>query len=164
MDDDTDVVSDADPCRLMAKIQHEADLSCSWLKDNRMIVAGEKSKLLIVGTRDLKQNKLGQRTLSILVDGKRVEESPSEKLLGVIVNNHMTWHEHLYGEDWRSEGDNSPGLIPQLSQRLGILKKLSKHTSKQKLKMLSEGIFYSKLAYCLPLYTIQVTILDRKIV
>ena len=153
VDDDTDVVSDKDPDSLIVKIQHEADLSCSWLKDNRMVVAGEKSKLLIVGTRGLKKNKLGQRTLSIMVDGKRVEESPSEKLLGVIVNNHMTWHEHLYGEDWRTDGDNSPGLIPQLSQRLGILKKLSKYTSKNKLKMLSEGIFYSKLSYCLPLYT-----------
>ena len=60
----------------------------------------------------------------------------------------MTWHEHLYGEDWRPVGENSPGLIPQLSQTLGILKKLSKYTSKKKLKMLTEGIFYSKLSYC----------------
>ena len=72
--------------------------------------------------------------------------------MGVIVNNHLTWKEHLHGESWRTE-NNNPGLIPQLSQRLGIIKKLSKYTSKKKLKMLISGLFYSKLSYCLPLFS-----------
>ena len=112
VDDDTDVVSDPNPEVLINKIQKQADLSCSWLKDNRMCVAGDKSKLLIVGTRDLRRNRLGDQPCSILVDGKVVTESKSEKLLGVVMNNTMTWHEHLHGEDWREEG-NAPGLIPQ---------------------------------------------------
>ena len=152
VDDDTDVVSDTNPDNLVMKIQREADLSCAWLKDNRMVVAGDKSKLLIVGTKELRKSKLGEVALSISVDGKRVTETRSEKLLGVIINNQMTWREHLYGEDWRTE-KNSPGLISQLSQRLGILRKLSKHSSKQKLKVLASGLFYSKLSYCLPLFT-----------
>ena len=69
------------------------------------------------------------------------------------MNNKMTWSEHLYGEDWRTKGENNPGLIPQLSKRIGILRKLSYHSSKKKLRMLASGLFYSKLAYCLPLYT-----------
>ena len=87
------------------------------------------------------------------MDGKRVEETRSEKLLGVIINNKMTWSDHLHGEDWREKGDNNPGVIPQLAQRLGILRKLSNHAGKKKLKMLASGLFYSKLSYCLPLYT-----------
>ena len=153
VDDDTDVVSDGDPGNLIQKIQKEADLSCSWLQDNRMVVAGEKSKLLIIGTKELKRRRLGDNLHSIQVDGKTVSETPSEKLLGVIVNNHMTWHEHLHGEQWRTEEDNNMGLIPQLSQRVGILRKLSRYTSKKKLKMLISGIFYSKLSYCLPLFS-----------
>jgi hypothetical protein len=43
-------------------------------------------------------------------------------------------------------------LIPQLTLRLGILKKLSQHSSKRNLRMLASGIFYSKLSYCLPLF------------
>ena len=152
VDDDSDLVDDDNPIELIRKIQHEANLSCNWLKDNRMCVAGDKSKLLILGTKELKRSKLGDQVHSIVVDGKTVTETRSEKLLGVIVNNTMTWKEHLHGEDWRDE-DNSQGLIPQLSQRLGILKQLSHFSSKKKLKMLAAGIFYSKLAYCLPLYT-----------
>ena len=87
------------------------------------------------------------------MDGKQVIETPSEKLLGVIINNQMTWREHLYGESWRTGEDNSQGLIPQLSQRLGILRKISGVASQKKLKMIAQGLFYSKLAYCLPLFS-----------
>ena len=151
VDDDTDCVSDADPDCLVEKIQHEADNSCDWLRDNRMCVAGEKSKFVIVGTKELKKIRCENRELSILVDGKEVKETRSEKLLGVIINSKMTWREHLHGENWRTD-KNSPGLIPQLSQRLGILRKLSAVASKKKLRMIAEGIFYSKLSYCLPLF------------
>ena len=68
------------------------------------------------------------------------------------MNNTMTWAEHLHGEDWREE-DNAPGLIPQLSQRVGLLRKLSHYSSKKKMKMLASVLYYSKLVYCLPLFT-----------
>ena len=153
VDDDTDCVSCEDPDSLQQKIQHEADLSCNWLKDNRMVVAGEKSKLMIIGTKELRKSRLGENKIEISVDGKKVSETHSEKLLGVILNNQMTWKEHLYGEKWRvPKTENSPGLIPQLSQRVGILRKLSAFASKKKLRMLASGMFSSKLSYCLPLF------------
>ena len=69
VDDDTDVVHDSDPEQLKIKIQIEADNSSQWLKDNRMCVAGEKSKLLVIGTKKLRDLKLDQ-PLSTNVDGK----------------------------------------------------------------------------------------------
>ena len=94
-------------------MQQEANYSSDWLRDNRMCVAGQKSKLLVVATKGLRKNKL-RRRLSITVDEKRVVETWSEKLLGVIINNQMTWKEHLYGETWRPDDKNNcPGLIPQ---------------------------------------------------
>ena len=152
VDDDTDTVSDVNPDILLDKMQKEADNSCDWLRDTRMCVAGQKSKLLIIGTKELKKKKCEDREFSINVDGKLVKETQSEKLLGVIMNNKLTWNEHLYGESWRTEGEKSKGLIPQLSQRLGLLKKLSWVASKRKLKILAQGLFYSKLSYCLPLF------------
>ena len=143
VDDDTDIVDSHDEMSLKNKIQHEAELSCSWLKDNRMIVAGEKSKLLIISTRELRKSKISPNPISIEVDGKTVTESKSEKLLGVVLNNNLTWSDHPEGEHWRAE-DNFPGLIAQLSQRVGLLQKLSYSTSKQKLKMFASSIFYSK--------------------
>ena len=100
VDDDTDVVHDNDPAALKQKIQLEADHSSQWLKDNRMCVAGEKSKLLIIGTRQLKASKVVE-PIEIKVDGKKVKETRSEKLLGLVINNSLTWQEHLYGKTWR---------------------------------------------------------------
>ena len=77
-----------------------------------------------------------------------VEESKSEKLLGLVVNNQLTWTDYLYGESWREEG-NAKGLIPQLSQRVGILRRLGHLMPKQRFKMVCQGIFYSKMIYCL---------------
>ena len=54
VDDDSDFVSDKDPNVLIEKIQAEASNSSQWLKDNRLCVAGEKSKLLVLGTREMR--------------------------------------------------------------------------------------------------------------
>ena len=107
--------------------------------------------MLIVGTKRLRTLRLDE-PIKISVDGLEVIETKSEKLLWVTINNELTWKEHLYGETWRSHEKNAPGLIPQLSQRIGILKKISNYMSKRRLKMFAEGMFYSKLNYCLPVF------------
>ena len=93
----------------------------------------------------MRNQKLREK-LGISVDGKEIVETDSEKLLGVVSNNEMTRKHHLYGDN-----DNE-GLIPQLSKRIGILKKLSSRMSKERLKLFASGIFYSKLSYCLPVF------------
>ena len=70
-----------------------------------------------------------------MVDGQRIEETESEKLLGVIINNKLSWKDHLYGDK------DNPGLVSQLKQRVGTLRRLSKYMSKERLKMMVSGIF-----------------------
>ena len=146
VDDDSDFAKDKDPAVLQRKIQKEADNSSQWLRDNRLCVAGDKSKLLVLATGEARATRDLNEVMKITVDGKEVVESSSEKLLGVVLNSQLTWKSHLYGDK-----DNK-GLIPQLNQRIGMLKRLSKFMSKKKLKHFSEGIFYSKLNYCLPVF------------
>ena len=146
VDDDTDNTHDSDPTRLKELIEQEAENSASWLRDNKLCVAADKSKLLVIGMKQLRTQKLENEKMTIKVDGKDIEETDSEKLLGVVINNEMTWKNHLYGDT------NNTGLIPQLSQRIGILKKLSRRMSKARLRVFASGIFYSKLQYCLPVF------------
>ena len=115
VDDDSDIVHDADSGKLLEKIQKEADLSCSWLHDNRMCVAGDKSKLLIIGTEELKRTHLQGEPMFISVDGKIVNESTHEKSLGIMISNNLTWKDHLHSEN--------NGLLSVLSKRLGLIKK-----------------------------------------
>ena len=108
-------------------------------------MAGDKIKLLVVGTRQRKKQKLNDK-MSINVDGQEIVETESEKLLGVVINNQLTWKNHLHGDD------SNEGLITQLSKRIGILKKLSTRMSQERLNLFAAGIFYSKLSYCLPVF------------
>ena len=145
VDDDSDCVHAKDPEVLRNLIEQEAGNSASWLKDNRLCVAGDKSKLMIIGTRKLRLSK-ELTEMSIKVDGKDIKETPSEKLLGVVLNNELTWKNHLYGDK------ENEGLIPQLSKRIGVMKRLAKYMNKAKLNYFAGGIFYSKLSYCLPVF------------
>ena len=134
-DDDPDTVSDKDPEVLQVKIQREANLSTSWVTDNRLVCSGSKTKLLVVGTKELRKSKLTSvnKRIEIIVDGHTVTESQSERLLGLLINNTMTWKDHLYGNN------ENKGLIPKLSQRANYIWKLSRVMPKERLNILAEG-------------------------
>ena len=154
-DDDTDNTNDKNPQELEAKIQREADRSTDWVEDNKMACAGDKTKLLIIGTRQLRASKLVEpnELLKVKVCGIDIESTESEKLLGLTISNDLSWKAYLYGETWRiPEKDNLPGLLPQLSQRVGMLRKLSNLVPKPRFKMLCQGIFDSKVLYCLQVF------------
>ena len=57
-----------------------------------------------------------------------------------------TWKHMLYGND------DNPGLIKQLSKRVGILKRVRKYMSINKFKMVANSMFNSKLIYCISLW------------
>ena len=108
-------------------------------------MAGDKSKLLVIGTRKLRTSKLTSE-MKIVVDNKGIIETSSEKLLGVVVNNELTFKNHLYGDT------ANEGLVQQLSRRIGMIKRMSRHMDRKNLGFFASGIFYSKLSYCLPLF------------
>ena len=56
VDDNTRHVTSKYPEALVRKIQQQADKSTDWVKDNKMVCSGEKTKLLIIGTKDQKRN------------------------------------------------------------------------------------------------------------
>ena len=147
-DDDTDNIRDKNPNILEQKIQQVANKSTSWVSDNKLVCSGSKTKLLIVGTKELRKSKLQNpnKVIEIVVDGHRVRESESERLLGIIVNNTMTWENHLYGNE------EHKGLITKLSQRAGIIRRLSLIMPKERLKTFAEGIFFSLLNYCIEVF------------
>ena len=119
-DDNTPITADKDPIMLQDKIQNEADIVTDWFSRNDMICSSEKKKLLIVGTNANRISKLINQdlTLKVNVCGEVKEETTSEKLLGIIVNNSATFKNHFYGDE------ENTGLFKQLSTRLTMLKRL----------------------------------------
>ena len=106
---------------------------------------------LVVGTRGLKLSKLEDRVLKVKVGENEVKETHSEKLLGILMSNDFSWNNYLYGNKLKGK-DKVVGLIPKLSQRVGMLGKLNKYMTRDQFRLTCDGIFTSCLLYCLPLY------------
>ena len=128
-------VHDGNPEKLKKKIQREACRSTEWVSDNRMVCAVTKTKLLVIATDQRRRSRFHDQKMKVTVCNAIIEDTKSEKLLGLIVNNNLTWKEYLYGESWRTE-DNAKGLIPQLSQRAGILSKIVKTMPSHRFKQI----------------------------
>ena len=143
-DDNTPTTADKDPLVLQTKAQKEVDLVTDWFEKNNMICSSEKTKLLIIGTQANRRVKLTNNnlTLRINVCGEVKVESNSERLLGVLINNVATFRDHFHGN-----GDNNIGLVKQLSTRVNMLKRLKRHMSPTRLRLVMEGLFSSKLIY-----------------
>ena len=90
--------------------------------------------------------------LSITVKQKTVEESKSERILGVIFSNDLTWRHHLYGEPEKTKEERTEGLMNSLSKRLGIFKKVARYANGTAVRSLAQGLYYSKLYYSLPIF------------
>ena len=153
VDDDTDNVSDKDPNNLENKLQIQADFSTQWVHDNKMVCSGEKTKVMILCTKDTREAKLSSidKTIKVNVCGKVVTETVDEKLLGMIISNNLSWKTYLHGNQ-KTGDEKIVGLIAKLSQRVGILTKLSNVMPSDKFDQICEGLFTSKLIYCLPLW------------
>ena len=63
----------------------------------------------------------------VVIKGKNIEESYSEKILGIIFNKDLTWHNQLYGEPHKPKEERSEGLLSALSKHVGVLKKIAKY-------------------------------------
>ena len=80
------------------------------------------------------------------VAGHAVQKPSSKKLLGIIVNKNLTWADHLYGNQ------EHKGLIAKLSQRAGIIKRLSKIMKPERLEIIANDLFFSLICYGLPVF------------
>ena len=101
-------------------------------------------------TKELRAIRHHNLDISITVDSKVIPPTPSEKLLGIVISQDMTWTPHLWGETWRPK-DNHPGLIPSLLQCLGLLRHLGRFSSKPKMKSFVPAMITSRVLYALPL-------------
>ena len=147
-DDNSPTTCHKDPVILQTKIQNEGTIVTDWFRKNDISCSGEKTKLLFLGTRARRATLRDNINFSpeVTICDEVIRESTSEKLLGLVINNTITWKHHLHGDT------ENQGLLPALSQRIGMLKKLRKFVPDRKFSQLIASLFTSKISYCLSVY------------
>jgi len=89
----------------------------------------------------------GGKGKSITIDGiggETIASTDSEKLLGLHINSSFEWSTHI------------EELMIELKKRMGLLKRIKKRVPKDKLIIIAEAIFNSKIRYGIAAYLIPI--------
>ena len=81
------------------------------------------------------------KDIELEIGGEHLQSKRSEKLLGLNVSSSLDWESHV------------DKLCIALKQRMSLLARVKSKVSKEKLRMIAEAIFMSKIRYGLAVYT-----------
>ena len=109
-----------------------------WLNQNKLSLNAEKTKCMIFHTRQKQIN-----TFSFLINGKEVENVPYFKFLGILLDESLTWKNHI------------KMVCNKLSKIVGILNRLKRIYPQQALLSIYNSLFMSHINYGLLLWGTQ---------
>ena len=73
-----------------------ADDLVKWSSENRMVLNSAQTKSMLVTGKRLKKKIIGNhQSLRISIDGNLIEHVKSQKLLGVIIDDELSFDEHI---------------------------------------------------------------------
>ena len=117
-------------------INEEMKKLSEWLKLNRLALNISKTNFLIFNTdrRKLSHN------VTLKLDKKAITEKQSIKYLGVIVDRHLMWKDHILT------------ISKKISRGIGIMYRLRPYVSLDVLKSLYYSLIYSHIAYAIEVW------------
>ena len=92
-DDGTLHVADKEIKVINSELQHSLEEISEWCTLNDMVLNPNKTESMIISTRQ--KNQLEPLLLNIVVNGISVKQVNKHKLLGVIVDNGLSWQYHI---------------------------------------------------------------------
>ena len=101
------------PTAIETALQLDLDVITRWSNTNKMIINARKTKSMLVTGKRLAK-KLETKTLSLQSDNEDIEQVNFQKLLGVTINEELTFDNHV------------DGLSKKLGQRLGVLRRIKR--------------------------------------
>ena len=102
-----------------------------WLKMNKLSLNIGKTHFMVFTNKKIRLN-----DLNILIDGTGIEEVKKTKLLGVIIDNKLSWE------------DRVAHVVGKVSRGLGMIIKARNYLNKQGLLTLYYSFVYPYLTYC----------------
>ena len=99
------------PDTLSTSLQRDMDEVVRWSNENMMILNGSKTKCMMVTGKRLAKN-MEEDQLLLKINGKRLEQVTSQKLLGVIIDDKLNFDDHI------------EELCKKIFQRIAVLKKI----------------------------------------
>ena len=125
--------------KIKKKLEQEATKILQFCASNGLVANASKTKFLLIRGKGCKDGEENGHS-SIIVDSCAVTESSCEKVLGIYINNRLDWSDHI------------EYLKNTMRQRTAIVKRLTYHLPRNVVITLLDGLVFSKVRYCLPLF------------
>lgn len=131
--DDTNIfMSDKDILRLNNRVNAELSKLSHWFKLNKLSLNIKKTSYMIFHTK----NKIIKNKPIIKIDDTEINQVSSTKFLGVIINETLTWNDHIVF------------IKQKIVKNTGIIYRLSKTMPTQILQSLYNALINPYLEYC----------------
>ena len=102
-----------------------------------MSANAQKTGLLVIRSKCLRDR------ITINVGGENIEEEDHQRILGVVVNNRLTWSDHVYGKG---------ALLQGVNRRVGMLKRIVGYVPPKSLSQIANALVSSKVRYGISIY------------
>ena len=140
-DDSTYTFSSTNPVEISDKLTSVYKIISEYMGNNRLVINDDKTHLVVMGT---KKNTEKRNLVQISAGNIVIQPTPSEKLLGLNINENLKWHDHIL--------HNEKSLIKILTSRTNALYKFSKSASFKTRLMVANSIFNSILIYMITVW------------
>ena len=112
-------------------VNHDLKLLCNWLRANEISLNTKKTEIILFRSR----NRTIDKQLNFRLSGQKINLSNAIKYLGIIIDEHLTWSNHINI------------LACKLSRANGMLSKIRHYVSYKTLISIYYAIFNSHLTF-----------------
>ena len=126
-DDNTPYTIESDIDTLLNNLVNDTSTLIKWFNDNYFKMNADKCHLLITNHED---------DASAIIDGETIKCSKSVKLLGISIDNHLDFSEHV------------SNICKKVSKKLHALRRVSPFINKSKLRIIMKAFIESQFGYC----------------
>lgn len=109
-----------------------------WCNDNRMKLNVAKTKAMCMGSKQ--KYATSKQNFNIVIDGKEVQQSRCEKVLGVFVNSNLSWSDHI------------SNIVKKVNSQIGLLSRIKRYLDQKRRLMFYNAYILPHLDYCCSLW------------
>lgn len=130
-DDNTLYTADQDPSTMMKRAQDSMIIISKWYRDNGLQLNADKCQLIV-----LKGMKRTGHVFSIQIGNESLDEVEQVKLLGIKIDNRLSYRDHVNA------------LCKRISAKISALKRISPYLTDEQHKVITNSFVSSELNYC----------------
>ena len=119
-------------------LQDSLNKASIWCNMNSMVIHPDKTKCMIITTRQKRQ--IAPLNLSLKIGSTIIKQVKQHKMLGIIIDSDLNWNQQI------------ETLIKRISRSIFLLTKLKKYTSTDNLKLFFYAHIMSHINYASTLY------------